>query len=217
MRCDAGGLPRSRRPELLLPSTPRPPAPPSHIWQVLFREDITIDQFIDILEGNRKYVRCLYVYNKIDMTSIEECERISRQPNCMVLSCAMKLNLDVFLDKLWEGLELVRVYTKPRGKRPDFDDPLVLTAGRHGTTVEAACKQIHRSLIPTFDYAIVWGRSVRQTPQRVGLRHDLADEDVIQVVKKRNNAGASDPNNERKGDVSKSRQQIKKGKAKLKS
>ena len=46
-----------------------------HAAEVLFREDCTIDQFIDVIEGNRKYVRCLYVYNKIDMTSIEEVRR----------------------------------------------------------------------------------------------------------------------------------------------
>ena len=34
-----------------------------HSAEVLFREDCTIDQFIDLIEGNRKYVRCLYVYN----------------------------------------------------------------------------------------------------------------------------------------------------------
>ena len=74
----------------------------------------------------------------------------------------------------------------PRGKKPSFEDPLVLTAGRHGTTVEAACKQVHRSLLKNFDYAMVWGMSVRHTPQRVGMSHELADEDVIQIVKKRN-------------------------------
>ena len=40
--------------------------------QVLFREDYTVDDLIDVIEGNRKYVRCLYVYNKIDTLSIEE-------------------------------------------------------------------------------------------------------------------------------------------------
>ena len=54
---------------------------------MLFREDCTIDQFIDLIEGNRKYVRCLYIYNKIDMGSIEDCRRICAQPDCMVLSC----------------------------------------------------------------------------------------------------------------------------------
>ena len=152
--------------------------------EVLFREDCTVDQFIDLIEGNRKYVRCLYVYNKIDMTSIEECRRICAMPDCMVMSPRLGLNLDIFKDMLWEYLGLVRVFTKPRGKKPDFDDPIVLTEGRHGTTVEAACKHVHRSLVATFDYAMVWGSSVKHTPQRVGLSHVLEDEDVIQVVKK---------------------------------
>jgi len=187
-----------------------------HSAEVLFREDCTIDQFIDVIEGNRKYVRCLYVYNKIDMTSIEEVRRIMAQPDSVVLSCRMKLNEDVVLAKIWEYLGLVRAYTKPRGKRPDFDDPLVLTAGRHGTSVEAACKQIHRSLLDTFDYAMVWGRSVKHTPQRVGLAHVLGDEDVIQIIKKRNQQGL-DPHNQKKGEVNQSRNQVRKAKAKLKS
>jgi len=187
-----------------------------HNAEVLFREDCTIEQFIDLVEGNRKYVRCLYVYHKIDMTSIEECRRIAAQPDSMVLSCKAKLNLDVFLDKIWEYLGLVRVYTKPRGKKPDFDDPLVLTDGRHGTTVEAACKQVHRSLVQGFDYAIVWGTSVKHTPQRVGLAHTLQDEDVIQVVKKRN-IKELDPHNQKKGPADQSRNQIKKAKKPLKS
>ena len=37
-----------------------------HHCELLIREDITVDQLIDVLEGNRKYVRCLYVYNKAD-------------------------------------------------------------------------------------------------------------------------------------------------------
>ena len=190
-----------------------------HSAEVLFREDCTIEQFIDILEGNRKYVRCLYVYNKIDMTSIEECQRICAMPDCMVLSPRLKLNLDIFKDMLWEYLGLVRVYTKPRGKKPDFGDPLVLTDGRHGTSIEAACKQIHRSLLMSFDYAMVWGTSVKHTPQRVGLSHVLHDEDVIQIIKKRGNDIKLDPSNQMATwkDPTKSKGQMRKAKAKLKS
>jgi len=136
----------------------------------------------------------------------------------MVLSCRAKLNLDVFLDKVWEYLGIVRVYTKPRGKKPDFEDPLVLTHGRHGLTVEAACKQVHRSLLNGFDYAMVWGTSVKHTPQRVGLTHALEDEDVIQIVKKKNaDKGLNDPNNAKKGPEGMSRNQIKKAKKPLKT
>lgn len=36
-----------------------------HNAEVLFREDCSVDDLIDVIEGNRKYVRCLYVYNKV--------------------------------------------------------------------------------------------------------------------------------------------------------
>jgi ribosome-interacting GTPase 1 len=43
-----------------------------HNAHVTFRGDYDVDELIDVIEGNRKYVKCLYVYNKIDTVSIEE-------------------------------------------------------------------------------------------------------------------------------------------------
>jgi len=37
-----------------------------HNYDVIAREEITADDLIDVIEGNRRYVKCLYVYNKID-------------------------------------------------------------------------------------------------------------------------------------------------------
>jgi hypothetical protein len=97
----------------------------------------------------------------------------------------------------------VRIYTKPRGEAPDLEEPIVLTAGRHGLTVRAACLQvrplgagsaslrfflfvcccivemtvhfficsfvrlqIHRALLQNFKFCVVWGTSVKFSPQR---------------------------------------------------
>ena len=38
-----------------------------------------VDDFIDVLEGNRKYINCLYVYNKIDTISIEDIDEIAHR------------------------------------------------------------------------------------------------------------------------------------------
>merc|ERR1712023_222757 len=61
---------------------------------VVLHEDASIDDFIDILEeagsAPRKYVRCLYVYNKIDMLSLEEVERLAWQPHSVVISVNKK-------------------------------------------------------------------------------------------------------------------------------
>ena len=49
--------------------------------EVLFRGDYSIDQFLDIVVGNRIYMSCLYAFNKIDQISLEEVDRIARTPN----------------------------------------------------------------------------------------------------------------------------------------
>lgn len=67
---------------------------------VLVRDDCTVDDLIDCIEGNRKYIKCLYVYNKIDTISMEEVDQISRRENSIVISCNMSLNLDALLEKI---------------------------------------------------------------------------------------------------------------------
>lgn len=146
---------------------------------VLIREDCTIDQFVDLLEGNRKYLRCLFVVNKIDNVSLMEMDRLARQHDTIVVGLKQKLNLDLLLAKVWEYLNLTRVYTKPRGGKPDFSDPLIM---RHGSMIEHVCHGIHRDMVKRFKYALVWGSSAKHQPQRVGLTHLCADEDVVQIM-----------------------------------
>ncbi|KPP76174.1 developmentally-regulated GTP-binding protein 2-like [Scleropages formosus] len=144
-------------------------------------KDCTPDEFIDVIVGNRVYMPCLYVYNKVDQISMEEVDRLARKSHSVVISCGMDLNLDYLLEKLWEYLALICIYTKKRGERPDFGDAIIM---RRGATVEHVCHRIHRSLASQFKYALVWGTSTKYSPQRVGLTHVMEHEDVIQIVKK---------------------------------
>lgn len=121
-----------------------------HNAHVVMRGDYDVDQLIDTIEGNRKYIKCLYVYNKIDTVSIEDVDELARQPNSTVISSGMKLGLDLLKERLWEMLGIVRIYTKKKGSPPDLSEPLILTKGRGGFTVKAAIKQIHRSLVNNF-------------------------------------------------------------------
>lgn len=170
----------------------------------MVREDINEDQFIDVLLGNRKYVPCLYVHNKIDSIPIEEVDRLSRLDMSLAISCEADLNLDYLLERIWEELALVKglwsircvwsgslpwltpftpflpeptVYTKKRGSQPDLADPICL---RKGATIEHVCHGIHRSIVSHFRYALVWGKSSKFSPQpqKVGLTHQVMDEDV---------------------------------------
>lgn len=81
----------------------------------------------------------------------------------------MRLGIDILLDKIWDQLALLRIYTKRKGCAPDFTDALYLTAGRNGLTVKSCIMQIHRDLLTEFGYAMVWGRSCKFSPQKCSL------------------------------------------------
>ena len=83
-----------------------------HNADILFKDDATVDDLIDVIEGNRRYVKCLYVYNKIDVCSIEEIDDIARRPNSIPASAGLNMNMDGLLTAIWEKMGLVRVYTK---------------------------------------------------------------------------------------------------------
>ncbi|PWN95173.1 P-loop containing nucleoside triphosphate hydrolase protein [Tilletiopsis washingtonensis] len=153
-----------------------------HNCDVLLREDITVDQFIDVVLGTRKYTPCLYVYNKIDSISLEEMDKLARRPHSIVVSCEQKLNLDRLLDRIWAEMRLLRVYTRKRGEHPDLNDPVIV---RRGGTIEDVCNQIHKSLVEKFSYAVVWGASSKFLQgQKVGINHAVADGDVVTLFMK---------------------------------
>jgi uncharacterized protein len=43
---------------------------------------------------------------------------------------------------------------------------------------------VSKELLAIFNFAYIWGRSAKHSPQRVGLAHVLEDEDVVQLVGK---------------------------------
>lgn len=146
------------------------------------RCNATIDDVIDVIEGNRKYIPALFVMNKIDQITIEELDIISEVPHHVPVCAHHEWNLDGLVDTMWKYMNLLRVYTKPKGQIPDYTEPVILPATKK--TVADFCDRIHRTLLDQFRVALVWGKSVKHNPQRCGKDHELADEDVVQIIKK---------------------------------
>jgi len=63
--------------------------------EIICREDCTADDLIDAIEGNRKYIDAIYVYNKCDTISIEDVDEIARRPNSLPISVYGELNMDL--------------------------------------------------------------------------------------------------------------------------
>ncbi|KAK7049618.1 GTP-binding protein rbg1 [Paramarasmius palmivorus] len=151
---------------------------------VAIREpNATADDLVDVIEGNRVYIPAIYVLNKIDAISIEELDLLYKIPMSVPISSKEWLNIDELIDVMWKTLDLVRVYTKPRGLAPDYSSPVVLRRGK--CTVEDFCNAIHKEIAKQMKYAVVWGASAKHSRgQKVGLDHALEDEDVVHISKK---------------------------------
>jgi ribosome-interacting GTPase 1 len=94
---------------------------------IAIRCDATIDDLIDVLEAKgRSYIPVIYALNKIDSITIEELDLLYRIPNACPISAEHGWNVDELMEQMWEKLNLRRVYTKPKGKAPDYTAPVVL-------------------------------------------------------------------------------------------
>ena len=59
---------------------------------IICRCDATVDQLIDVIEGNRKYIPCIYVLNKIDQLTIEELDIIDQLPHHIPISAGYDIS-----------------------------------------------------------------------------------------------------------------------------
>lgn len=147
---------------------------------VVLRDDIGIDQFIDVLEGNRAYVPAVVVLTKADLVQEKDVKRSGMRYDIAV-AAERGRGIEELRDVIYRKLDLINVFTKRRKEAADMEEPLVV---RRGITVAEMCDRLHRDLRSEFRYAMVWGRSVKHQPQKVGLEHVLADGDIVQVVKR---------------------------------
>ena len=55
---------------------------------------------------------------------------------------------------MYDFLNVVRVYTKAPGKKPDLTDPYVVA---RGSTVLDVAQKVHRDFVENLKYARIWG------------------------------------------------------------
>jgi ribosome-interacting GTPase 1 len=160
-----------------------------HNGRLIIREpNLTDDQLIDVLNGNRIYVPSVIVLNKIDLVNASFVQEIKSKTvgnnnnnnYFIAVSADSGINIDVLKEAIYQRLGFIRVYMRPKGGETDFKEPLII---KNGATVQDVCNKIHRNMAKNFRYGLVWGKSAKFAGQKVGLDHKLADEDVLTIVK----------------------------------
>ena len=128
------------------------------------------------------HVPTLLLANKADAASAETVLEIlrseyrSRFP-VHAVSAQTGRGLEPLRRTIYDGLCIVRVYSKPPGKEPSMQSPVVLPRG--STIVEMAAA-IHKDFARQLKYARVWG-GTKFSGQRVQQDYVVQEGDVIEL------------------------------------
>ncbi len=93
------------------------------------------------------------------------------------VSTVTREGLSELARRTFEGLKIVRIYTKEPGKEPDRSRPFTLP---EGSTVGNLARTIHNDVAAKLRFARVWGRRAF-AGQVVGEAHVLAEGDVVEI------------------------------------
>ncbi|MFQ3308064.1 MAG: small GTP-binding protein [Candidatus Nanohaloarchaea archaeon] len=145
--------------------------------EVIIREDVDIDGFIDVMNSNRVYMPAVTVVNKADMLSEQEKQELDADID-LFISAEEEINLNELREMIFDKLGLIRIYMKEKGEEADKDEPLIL---REGDTVEEALDTLPGDMRDRFKKAKVTGTSSKFPNQKVGMEHQLEDEDILEL------------------------------------
>jgi uncharacterized protein len=126
--------------------------------------------------------RALLVGNKEDVDGAKEraalvAELYAADLPVYSVSAALGGNLEPLRQALYEGLGVLRVYTKSPGKKPDADAPFVLPQGATVLDVAAA---VHKDIAMSLKFAKLWGAD-KFDGQRVTRDYVVQEGDVIEL------------------------------------
>jgi hypothetical protein len=156
-----------------------------HNALIIFREDASIDDLIDVLAGNRVYIPAIYFVNKADLmdrTARKEAQEKLAGCRPLFVSASKGEAIEAAKDAVGEALAFIRIFMKPQGKEADMVEPLIL---RKGSQVKDMMKRLPVELSSQFKSAQVWGKSARFPGQTVGRDHVLQDQDIVTILVKR--------------------------------
>ncbi|MGQ9463847.1 MAG: GTPase [Candidatus Fervidibacter sp.] len=130
---------------------------------VVERSAILVGNKLDALEAEERFILIRETYGE-------------RLPS-IAASAKERIGLDELKRMVFEGLRIIRVYSKPPGKEPQLDKPFVL---KRGATILDFAEEVHREFPERLRYARVWG-SAEFPGQPVSKDFVLRDGDIVEL------------------------------------
>jgi small GTP-binding protein len=133
----------------------------------------------------RAYFKPLLVLvNKTDNENLDEdfevlCELLEGGPECPLIAVSADTgrNFELFQQAVYNGLGIMRIYSKPPGTEPNLNAPFVL---KKGSTVEEFAAKVHKDFVKNLKSARIWGSGTFEG-QKVSRDYELHDGDIVEL------------------------------------
>ena len=127
-------------------------------------------------------VKALIVGNKLDLANARENHlalknKYQGQLPVIAISAREGVGLEELKREIFQMLDIIRVYTKAPGQKPEFTDPIIL---ERGSTLEDAAASVHKDFAAKLKYARIWG-SGKHDGIMAKRDHVLQDGDIIEL------------------------------------
>jgi hypothetical protein len=142
---------------LVPPGSPGPPLGWAHPWTLLVANKLDVEGADTALE----ILRSVYA---------------GRFP-IQAVSAQTGQGLEGLRRGIYDGLGIIRVYSKPPGKEPSMQSPVVIP---RGSTVLEMAAEIHKDFARNLKYARVWG-GTKFDGQRVQRDYVLQEGDIVEL------------------------------------
>jgi ribosome-interacting GTPase 1 len=111
--------------------------------------------------------------------TLETLKELTERPlEYIEISSETGQGLDELLKRMFEMLDVVRIYAKKPGKEPDLADPFTL---KRGSNVHDLAYHIHRELADKLKTARAWNSPNAYDGQNVPREHILNDKEIIEL------------------------------------
>jgi ribosome-interacting GTPase 1 len=132
-----------------------------------------------LIRHNKK---AMIAANKTDLEgtaeNLEVIEELYRDEFTVIpISALKRTGLEELKLGLFTLLDIIRVYTKTPGQKPDMDDPIVLP---RGSTLADAATEVHKDFAANLKFARIWG-SGKHDGVMAKRTHILQDGDIIEL------------------------------------
>ena len=134
------------------------------------------------IEIGENKTKTLIIGNKLDLdnaslnyTALKK--EYEGQLPVIAISAKQGTGLEELKAQIYQVLDIIRVYTKAPGKKPDFTDPIIL---ERGSTLEDAAAEVHKDFAAKMKYARIWG-SGKHDGVMAKRDHVLEDGDIIEL------------------------------------